>query len=267
MVLLFSPRGELSKCDLDSGNPVWIEVDIYRRIIEVTITEEWSCQTSHPILCKRYVELTFAEYVINCILGRDLQVNRSLGIMQNRIEVELLLPGCDIERHLLFAVDSAKTRSGIESPAASRIVEPQFLHIERIFVCDGKAAERRDATKGNCVRLRFCTDGYMTIIQECICESLGIGKPNLRRVCHRRVPVAAMCHYHQLVFPLFELKGCRTVVCKPQLLVYLLDSRACHIIYYEIHPRTDIGNRSARIVQERYLFYLGDAHYEIAFQF
>ena len=58
-------------------------------------------------------------------------MNRTLYVMQEVLEVELPLAGCDIELEVLFAVDIAQPRGGVEGSAASGVIEPHLGHVCR----------------------------------------------------------------------------------------------------------------------------------------
>ena len=74
------------------GIPIGIDVYIYCNIIAVTTTKETHFTPGYPILGKRHIELFFAKHIIGSIKGIDLQVDCTLNVMQNRIEIKLFWP-------------------------------------------------------------------------------------------------------------------------------------------------------------------------------
>ena len=66
------------------------------------------------VLLHGYFELSPVELVAAGIEGRHGEVDGSLDVVQEGVEVELLLSGSDIELHILLAVDAAKGCCGIE---------------------------------------------------------------------------------------------------------------------------------------------------------
>ena len=69
--------------------------------------EECSGKPGDMVLVEGNIERPFVEYVIFVIKSSHRKVDSALNIMQERIEVELLLPVSDIEDHRLLAVDKA----------------------------------------------------------------------------------------------------------------------------------------------------------------
>ena len=108
---------------------------------------------------------------------------------------------------LLSAVHTSQTRTGIESSAASGIVELYLGGPGRVFVCDDETAKGGDAVEGDLHISRLVGYGNLCAIHERVGEALGIGEPDTGRVLHRGVATAAVSHNNQPVVVLLQLEG------------------------------------------------------------
>ena len=150
----------------------------------------------------------------------------AFGIVQERIEVELLLRGRDIELYILLAVDTSEAGCCIESARAASIVEPHLLDFRRdALVRQHKPAESRDTVEGDLVvdRLFRYRDVRATDVRVAI--TLGVGELDARGIGHRGVAPATMTYHYQQIITFLELEsGCSEIGIIARL-INLLDAR------------------------------------------
>ena len=108
---------------------------------------------------------------------------------------------------LLSAVHTSQTRTGIESSAASGIVELYLGGPGRVFICDDETAKGYIAVQREvqCYGLRpYC---HLLAAEEGVGEALRIGELYLGGVLHRGVATTAVSHDNQPVVVLLQLEG------------------------------------------------------------
>ena len=82
-------------------------------------------------------------------MGRHREVNGTCGVVQESIQVELLLTGCDIELQVLFTIHTTKAGRSIKRPRATSVVEAHHFDVARDIVSNHKTTQRHDATQAD----------------------------------------------------------------------------------------------------------------------
>ena len=168
----------------------------------------------------------------------------AFGVMQEGVEVELLLRGSDVELHILLAVDTTETRSGVEGTRASGVVETHLLDLGRDSgICEHEATEGRDPVQGDLVVHLLLTDGHIGTAEVGVCIARGVGELDLRGVSHRGVAIRTVTYDHQEVVALSELEGGLAEIGFGRGLVDLLDAGAAFIVDGEVKAGTGLGGR------------------------
>ena len=165
-------------------------------------TEEGTTEPRNVVLLHGDIKFTGIELVATGIQRRHRQMNDTLLVVQESVEVELFLIATgDIDFHILLAVHATQRRSGIEGSRTAGIVESHLLNPFWDIISEDKTTHRYDTIHGDIQFHLFLTDGYLITVQEGIGKALCIGKLDTRRVCHGRITTAAMPDNHNPIFP------------------------------------------------------------------
>ena len=207
-------------------------------------TEEGAREPGNVVLLHGDIEVALGYLDARSVEGTYREVDGTLGIVQEGVEVELLVISRNVELYVLLAIHGAEAGFCIECARASCVVEAELLDIGGyLIVGQHKATKGRDTVERDLVVDLLLTNGDRGTTEVGIGVARTVGELDLGGVCHRRVATGAMTHDHQGVVTFSELEGGLAEIGFGRGLVDLLDAGAIGIIDGEIQAGAGLRGR------------------------